>query len=99
MDSLEKIKFLLNDSHMKQVDLANALGVTQSTISLWLKKKSTSYTRYFVELSHIFNVPVDYFIEDSYTDNDKVIALWNKLSDKQKFLVYSLILDIVKDEK
>lgn len=97
MNNLEKISVLLKDNKMRQVDLARALNVTESTVSMWFKGKSNTYTKYYIELSKIFNVPVNYFVDDDYIKEDKVIELWNKLSDKQKFLLFSLMLDIVKE--
>ena len=58
----EKIKELRKELSCTQSTLANALGVTQDSISLWETGKRIPDTQYVVALARFFEVSTDYLL-------------------------------------
>ena len=61
----QKLSKLLTDSDMNQADLANMLGVSESTVGKWILKKALPRMSIIEKLSVIFNRPKAYFYDDS----------------------------------
>ena len=61
----QKLSKLLADSDMNQADLANMLGVSESTVGKWILKKALPRMSIIEKLSVIFNRPKAYFYDDS----------------------------------
>lgn len=71
----ERIKELRQQEHLTQAQLAERLGVTQDSISLWETGKRIPDTQYLPALCRIFQVSADYLLgledeggEKLYTD-------------------------------
>lgn len=60
----QKLSKLLTDSDMTQADLANMLGVSESTVGKWILKKAFPRMSIIEKLSVIFNRPKAYFYDD-----------------------------------
>ena len=61
----QKLSKLLADSDMNQAELANMLGVSESTVGKWILKKALPRMSIIEKLSVIFNRPKAYFYDDS----------------------------------
>lgn len=62
MDPADRIFELLPVSGLDQKGLAEKLGISPDVVSLWNRKKSTSYRRYIEQLSNILGTSVDYLL-------------------------------------
>ena len=56
------IKELRKDSNLSQTGLANIIGTTQDTISLWELGKSLPDINMLIKLAKYFNVSTDYLL-------------------------------------
>ena len=61
----QRLSKLLADNDMTQADLANMLGVSESTVGKWILKKAFPRMSIIEKLSVIFNRPKAYFYDDS----------------------------------
>ena len=61
----QRLSKLLADNDMTQADLANMLGVSESTVGKWILKKALPRMSIIEKLSVIFNRPKAYFYDDS----------------------------------
>lgn len=66
----EKIKNLRDELEITQNELAEKLGCTRSTLSLWEINKNTIPLYYLNKLSNILNVNIDYLVNLS---DEKII--------------------------
>ena len=57
-----RIKELRKERELTQGNLAQVLGVTQDSISLWEKGKRIPDTQYVYELCKFFSVSADYLL-------------------------------------
>lgn len=74
------IKRLLQERHLKQVDLADALGISNGTLSDWLKGRYYPRHKYIVAMSEFFGVPVDEITKEKDTNlDDRLMSLFNSL--------------------
>lgn len=62
-DIQESIRVGLHLTKTSNGDIACALGVSSSTVSLWRNKKRRINWDYIVKLAEFFDVPVSTFIE------------------------------------
>ncbi len=62
MDTVDRIIKLMENHQMKQADLARVAGARSSSVSDWLNRKSTSYTKYLDKIATHFGVTVDYLL-------------------------------------
>ena len=60
----QRLSKLLADNDMTQADLANMLGVSESTVGKWILKKAFPRMSIIEKLSVIFNRPKAYFYDD-----------------------------------
>ena len=58
----DRIKFLREQAHLTQADLAKKLGITRSGVNAWEAGISVPSTQYIVELSKFFHVSTDYLL-------------------------------------
>lgn len=58
----QRIKELRNELDITQNKLADVLGVTQDSISLWENGKRVPDTQYIIVLAKFFNVTSDYIL-------------------------------------
>lgn len=61
----QRLSKLLADNDMTQADLANMLGVSESTVGKWILKKAFPRMSIIEKLSVIFNRPKAYFYDDN----------------------------------
>lgn len=61
---------LLFAKGLKAADVCKALGISQSTISNWKKRKNMLSMKYLQKIANYFDVPVDYFINGHYVEED-----------------------------
>lgn len=62
MDTIDRILKLMENHQMRQADLARIAGARSSSVSDWLNRKSTSYTKYLDKIAKYFGVTVDYLM-------------------------------------
>lgn len=62
MEIGKTIKELRKDSNLSQTGLANIIGTTQDTISLWELGKSLPDINMLIKLAKYFNVSTDYLL-------------------------------------
>lgn len=58
----QRIFGIMEQKHLKQSDLANYIGVANSSVSDWKKKGSTPSADKIVKISEFLNVSVDYLL-------------------------------------
>ena len=58
----ERLKELMNERNLNQVQLADKSGVKQNTISAWLLKKKEPSIRSLWLLADCFDVDIDYLV-------------------------------------
>lgn len=58
----ERIKDLRTEKKLTQTELAQALNITQDSISLWEKNKRIPDTIYIILLAKFFSVSSDYLL-------------------------------------
>ena len=61
----QRLSKLLTDNDMTQADLANMLGVSESTVGKWILKKAFPRMSIIEKISVIFNRPKAYFYYDN----------------------------------
>lgn len=67
----DRIKELREEKQITQAELADMIGMTQDSISLWEKGRRIPNTLYLIPLCKIFNVTTDYLLgrESEYSEN------------------------------
>lgn len=72
---MNRIKDLREDRDMRQIDLANATGIDQRTISNYENGKSKPDSDALIRLADFFGVSIDYLVgrinQDFYYSQDK----------------------------
>ncbi len=58
----ERIKDLMQEHNLNQIQLAEKSGVKQNTISAWLSKKKEPSIRSLWLLADFFDVEIDYLV-------------------------------------
>ena len=58
----ERIRELMKEENLTQVELANKIGLKQNTISAWLLNKKESSIRSLWLVADYFNVDIDYLV-------------------------------------
>ncbi len=58
----ERIKELMKEESLTQVELANKIGLKQNTISAWLLGKKEPSIRSLWLVADYFNVDIDYLV-------------------------------------
>lgn len=83
----EKIRELRIRHELTQLQLANKLGLTRSSVNAWEQGISVPSTQYLVELAKLFNVSTDYLLGVEKTSTVNVSGL--EVKDVQ--VVYDLV--------
>lgn len=60
----DNIRYLRKKAGYSQAHLARKLNIKQASVSLWESGKTNPDTATLVNLSHIFDVPLDYFLSN-----------------------------------
>jgi transcriptional regulator with XRE-family HTH domain len=58
-------EFFSSDKHRSQRWMATVLGVSQSTVSLWMRGKSRPPTAHAVAISYLTGIPVESWLTDA----------------------------------
>lgn len=65
VEGVKRIKQLIQDKNLKQIDLANALGVSKKTVTQWLQNSATPNAQNLIELAKLLGVA------ERWTSDDK----------------------------
>jgi len=60
----ERLKFLMAERDLKQVDLAKIIGVRQSQVSNWLSGKSLPTLVYFSKICRVFGIDANDMLQE-----------------------------------
>jgi len=63
LDGVKRIKQLLQDKNLKQMDLVNALGVSTKTVTQWLQGSSIPTAQNLMELAKLLGVSERWVLE------------------------------------
>ena len=74
----ENLEQLMKENNITQVELSEAIGVSQSTISNWLKEIKYPRISKIQELANYFNVPKSRITEDKSLRQDTMAAHFDK---------------------
>ena len=74
----ENLEQLMKENNITQVELSEAIGVSQSTISNWLKEIKYPRISKIQELANYFNVPKSRITEDITLQQDTMAAHFDK---------------------
>lgn len=66
----ERLKKLRKEKGMKQSELAEAIGVTMYTVSLWERGQRTPENKALKKLAEFFGVSISYLVGSSYARDD-----------------------------
>ena len=91
----ERLKNLREHSGRTQVELANVLGLTRSSVNAWEMGISIPSTPYIVELSKLYRVSTDHLLGMGETKTISVAGL----SERQIGLLVELIQSFQADEE
>lgn len=97
MNLADKIKFHRKSLKLKQVELAEIVGVSLSTIKNWEASKSVPNVYHLSLLSLLFNVSTDYLLytdceielnpvtldDEAYSIIENLIGYFNKQNNKE----------------
>lgn len=56
LDGVKRIRQLIKDKNLKQIDLVDALGVSKKTVTQWLQGSSIPSAQHLIELAKILGV-------------------------------------------
>lgn len=94
---------IMDEHGLNQNELANILGVSESTVGKWVLKKALPRMGIIQKLADYFNVGKSYFLEESfntgyYTDPETA-ALAEKLrTDPDMKILFSAAKDLTPEE-
>lgn len=77
----QKLRKLLDENKMTQVELSQTLGVSESTVGKWLLQKSIPRMNIIEKLSLVFACPTSYFLNEE--DNRRTCYL----TDEETLLI------------
>lgn len=82
----ENIKKMIVDRGMTQTQLADALGISNGTLSDWIKGRYYPRHKYLVAMSEVFGVSVDEITRenDTVSLDEKMKSLFNSLSEENQ---------------
>ncbi|MDT0692721.1 helix-turn-helix domain-containing protein [Staphylococcus hyicus] len=74
----ENLEQLMKEHNITQVELSEAIGVSQSTISNWLKEIKYPRISKVQQLADYFNVPKSHITEDRTVHQETIAAHFDK---------------------
>lgn len=80
------LKRLLEKKEMRQSDLANAVGLPQSTFHDWVNGRSPRDLVFVRKIAEFFNVTFEYMVFGTKTDQEKMAAYVRKLEFENAML-------------
>lgn len=92
-----KIKQLRIKNNYTQNNLANMLGVSYQAISRWENNITTPDISILPLLSNLFNVTIDYLLDNNIEDNNdeinQIIKQYNELYNEEKYKECEILLE------
>lgn len=103
---------LLNESKKTQIEVANAIGVSQQTFNTWCRGVALPRMDKIQKIANFFNVGKDYLIEEHLPDYDviikksepgdpiivEVVQIAQEMTEKQKRRL-ARIAKVIKEEE
>lgn len=90
---MNRIRDLREDRDLRQIDVANATGIDQKTLSNYETGKTNPDSFAIIRLAEFFDVSADYLLGRENEDSKKINNIKKRLSDIQKEL-NSILNDI-----
>lgn len=97
----ERLKNIMNENGVTQVELSYAMGLERSTVNKWIMKKSLPRMGVIEKLAVFFRVEKSYFLDESADVNTRIFYLdkdaqgllerYNKLNAKDKQEIRNMI--------
>ncbi|AAX91383.1 XRE family transcriptional regulator [Staphylococcus agnetis] len=96
----ENLEQLMKERNITQVELSEAIGVSQSTVSNWLKESKYPRISKIQELANYFNVPKSRITEENNLHQETIAAHFDKenLTEEEMDEVMQFI-EIIKRRK
>ncbi|WP_239748940.1 MULTISPECIES: helix-turn-helix transcriptional regulator [unclassified Mammaliicoccus] len=70
----QNLKKLMDDNNVTQSKLSESLGLSQSTISNWLREEKYPRIQHIQQLADFFNVPKSYLTDENKEELDNLAA-------------------------
>lgn len=83
---MNRIRDLREDMDLRQIDVANATGIDQKTLSNYETGKTNPDSYAIIKLADFFNVSADYLIGRTDESKRKLIEIEEKIENIQKDL-------------
>ena len=106
MEFSERLKELRKQAHLTQVELANKLGIVQSSYADWERGKKKPTQDNLVKIAQVLNVSVDYLVgnsEEKADELDNIELLFRKnsegLSDVEKSVFRQELIAFMEERK
>lgn len=106
MEFSERLKELRKQAHLTQVELANKLGIVQSSYADWERGKKKPTQDNLVKIAQVLNVSVDYLVGNSEEkadelDNIELLFRMNSkgLTDEEKSLFRQELIAFMEERK
>ena len=82
----DNIKKLIVNQRMTQTQLADALGISNGTLSDWIRGRYYPRHKYLVAMSEVFGISVDEITRenDTVSLDEKMKSLFNSLSEENQ---------------
>lgn len=99
----ERMFKLMEEKHIKPINLANTLEISKSVVSTWKSRGTNPPIEYVERICELLEVNIEYFItgkeeNDAYTEAEKnMIKNYRKLSEKNKGMAEGYI-QALKDQ-
>lgn len=91
---MERLKELRKRAKMSQVELADVMGVTQSTLGKWELGKQQPDIECIKKIANFFDVSIDYLLG---METDPILEKINKLDDEQKNIAKKALSEALPD--
>ena len=106
MEFSERLKELRKQAHLTQVELANKLGIVQSSYADWERGKKKPTQENLVKIAQILNVSVDYLVGNSEKksdglDNIELLFRMNSkgLTEEEKEVFKKELIEFMEERK
>ena len=106
MEFSERLKELRKQAHLTQVELANKLGIVQSSYADWERGKKKPTQDNLVKIAQVLNVSVDYLVGNSEEksdelDNIELLFRMNSkgLTDEEKEIFKKELIEFMEERK
>lgn len=96
----------MNEKGITQTQLAEKLGIRQSTVAGWKQRDCPPPINYISSISELLDVPIDYLVTGNLnpmqyklsTDEMFILRHYRIASDKDKELIRSLVLKLTDED-